>query len=438
MRRGDALHRRLRRRAGLLADAGEPAHRQVSGHRGRHRLDRLAGSGAPGPGRRRRRPLPEGPARLRALPGRGPVRRRLRHLARGQVAPRWAGAPAGGSRLRRQRRRRPQGLARRRRLLQPLDDRAARRRRRARGHLPDRLPHRPRRRPDPPRWRPALLPQLVVLQRAHADPGQGRDGGALRGQGEGPRPRPLRELRRGRALPLRAQARPARAPPAAALRRGVRRHDRRPRREHRPRARRPRRDGQGQRHAGRLHLRQRRAGHVGRLADLQRPPGRGQGLDVRGRHPGAPDRALAGADRRRQPLPGAGDLPRLLPDRARGRRSAAAAGAARGRRQLPAAARRRRRPRAGGDLLALPALRQPGRHPGLLGAPRGLEADRVLRGRAAGALQPARRPVRGPRPGRGHPDVARDLHEELAAWRETVAAKIPAPNPGRTGKSRKG
>ena len=25
----------------------------------------------------------------------------------------------------------------------------------------------------------------------------------------------------------------------------------------------------------------------------------------------------------------------------------------------------------------------------------------------------------------GHPDVARDLHEELAAWRETVAAKIP-------------
>lgn len=38
----------------------------------------------------------------------------------------------------------------------------------------------------------------------------------------------------------------------------------------------------------------------------------------------------------------------------------------------------------------------------------------------------------------GNPDVARDLHEELAAWRETVAAKIPAPNPGRTGKSRKG
>ena len=25
----------------------------------------------------------------------------------------------------------------------------------------------------------------------------------------------------------------------------------------------------------------------------------------------------------------------------------------------------------------------------------------------------------------GNPDVARDLHEELAAWRETVAAKIP-------------
>ena len=25
----------------------------------------------------------------------------------------------------------------------------------------------------------------------------------------------------------------------------------------------------------------------------------------------------------------------------------------------------------------------------------------------------------------GHPDVARDLHEELAAWRESVAAKIP-------------
>ena len=70
---------------------------------------------------------------------------------------------------------------------------------------------------------------------------------------------------------------------------------------------------------------------------------------------------------------------------------------------LAAAARRRGRPRTGGDLLALPPLRQPGGHPRLLGAPRGLEADRVLRGRAAGALQPAGRPVRGPRPGRRPP-----------------------------------
>ena len=34
-------------------------------------------------------------------------------------------------------------------------------------------------------------------------------------------------------------------------------------------------------------------------------------------------------------------------------------------------------------------------------------------------------------------DVARDLHERLAAWREEVAAKIPAPNPGWSGEPRR-
>lgn len=35
-----------------------------------------------------------------------------------------------------------------------------------------------------------------------------------------------------------------------------------------------------------------------------------------------------------------------------------------------------------------------------------------------------------------HPDVARDLHERLAAWRESVAAQIPQPNPDWTPSAR--
>ena len=47
---GMRFTRRLRRRAGLLADEGESAHRKVPGHRGYHRLDRLGRACASGPG----------------------------------------------------------------------------------------------------------------------------------------------------------------------------------------------------------------------------------------------------------------------------------------------------------------------------------------------------------------------------------------------------
>jgi arylsulfatase A-like enzyme len=70
---------------------------------------------------------------------------------------------------------------------------------------------------------------------------------------------------------------------------------------------------------------------------------------------------------------------------------------------LEAAGPHRWRDRPRGPLLALPALFQPGRLPGVLGCGRRLEADRALRGRPARALPPRHRSQRSPRVQRDAP-----------------------------------
>ncbi len=89
-------------------------------------------------------------------------------------------------------------------------------------------------------------------------------------------------------------------------------------------------------------------------------PLRGQGLAVRGRNPRADDRQVAGRDQGRQRVQRAGDEQRLLSDDAGNGGPAGQATAALRWREPGSAAARRGPVAARGDLLALPALQQPG------------------------------------------------------------------------------
>ena len=125
----------------------------------------------------------------------------------------------------------------------------------------------------------------------------------------------------------------------------------------------------------------------------------GQGRVLRGRHPRAADRPLAGRGRGRQHLPSARHQHGLLPDDAGDGRPAPAARAAPRRPEPRATSPAGGRREAGGDLLALPALqRSPGRWrpqtrdpPVQRRAGRQLQAHRVPRGRALRAVRPRRR-----------------------------------------------
>ena len=124
----------------------------------------------------------------------------------------------------------------------------------------------------------------------------------------------------------------------------------------------------GRPHDRDLHVRQRRPVDVGRLAHLERPAARGEGLALRRRHPRAPDRPLARGVEAGSRLPRADDQHRLLPDPPRDDRTGAAPRAAPRRRQ-PRAVAQGRHASGASALLALPALRQPGGSP-LRGGPR--------------------------------------------------------------------
>ena len=117
-----------------------------------------------------------------------------------------------------------------------------------------------------------------------------------------------------------------------------------------------------------FHLGQRRPRHRRRLADLQRAAGRGQGVDVRRRHPRAIAGALARTDRGRQHLSSPDDQPGLLSDDPRTGRLRPHLRAALRRYEYRALVARSKIHRSQGHLLALPALRQSGRHPRLVRA----------------------------------------------------------------------
>ena len=104
---------------------------------------------------------------------------------------------------------------------------------------------------------------------------------------------------------------------------------------------------------------------------------------------------------------------------------------------VPLAQANRRGGRAG-DLLALPALRQPGRQSGQRRPRRRLEADRVLRGPAAGVVQSEERLGRAAQPGcpRGEEGgrTAREAEGMERGSRGTDAQSEPEPQSRRSGK----
>ena len=172
----------------------------------------------------------------------------------------------------------------------------------------------------------------------------------------------------------------------------------------------------------------------GRSPDhVERPAARREGLALRGRHPRPVDRPVARRVQAGHRLPRAGDQHRLLPDAARDD----------GRERSARAAPRRRQPRArcskGGTSPERPLFWHYPHYANQGGSPRrggprwATQADRVVRGRAGGAIQPPRRlrarretsPRIGPRADRTPPEAPR-----LASLRERPDADTESGFPG--------
>ena len=258
-----------------------------------------------------------------------------------------------------------------------------------------RVPHRPADRRGGPvhrgphRGRRPVLPVPAPLRGPHPAAGEAGPRPEVQGQGGAPAaPERPRVPPRGRAQARQVQDHPVYAAMVESLDQSV---GRVMATLERLGARRP--DGRD------LHVRQRRPLDVGRLADLERPAPRGQGLALRRRGPRAPDRPVARGDEAGSRLPRAGDQHRLLPDAPRDDRTGAPARAAPRRRQPRAAAQGRHAPasvRSSGTTRTTATRGEPLRG----GASGGPQADRVVRGRPGGAVRPPRRPGRARRPRR--------------------------------------